>query len=111
MATAKKKTPEVQKQDNTLSFAIVYAAVGFLTFGHVFNANYVPPTPPTAQKECGDQPADYSSEYWDCLQFNITAKYSGDRGTPAFIAAYPAMIAGVGWPLYWGGKIAIEVTK
>lgn len=88
----------------------VYVVAGFLTFGHVFNANYVAPTPVI---DCGDKPdvlKDYEGNraWYDCERKRIDAKYSG---TTYFEAAFPAVYAAIGWPVYWGGKLAIKVTK
>jgi hypothetical protein len=86
----------------------VYVIAGFLTFGHVYNANYVPPQPLV---DCGKKPevlGDGWDEYWDCRRDNIDRKYGA---TPPFVAAIPAFYAAIAWPVYWGGKIAIKVTK
>jgi hypothetical protein len=65
---------------------IVYLVAGFLTFGHVYNRNYpgvcVPDT----------------DGYWVCKSESMDASFGG-------------VLAGFGWPVYWGGVLALEVTK
>ena len=89
--------------------AAAYVVGGFLTFGHVFNQNHVAPTPVV---ECGDEPGIIGSPEWRaysrCERANVAAKYSG---TTRFEAGFPAVYAGMFWPVYWGGWLAVEVTK
>jgi len=92
----------------TTALLVTYALGVFLTFGHVFNANYIEPTP---KIDCGERPTSIDvnwNAYWDCLRANIDAEYSG---TTRFQAGFPAAYAAIVWPIYWGGTIAIKVTK
>ncbi|MCG7507046.1 hypothetical protein [Mesorhizobium retamae] len=99
---------EVKKTPCGPLVLVAYVVAGFLTFGHVFNRSY---EPPTSVVDCGEVPDILSSEwdkYWVCRQDNIRAKYSGG----SFVqSALPAMAAGLIWPIYWGGVAAIKVTK
>lgn len=84
----------------------VYVVVGFLTFGHVFNANYVEPTP---VEQCGAKPNILDDrpgwdKWYDCT-------HPDWRMHTTLGASFPAMLAGAAWPVYWGGKLAIKVTK
>jgi hypothetical protein len=85
-----------------------YAIAAFLTFGYVFNENYVEPTPVV---DCGVVPKVMSGDwdaYWNCRKSNIEAIGSG---TTKFDAGFPAAYAAVLWPLYWGAHLGIKVTK
>jgi hypothetical protein len=83
--------------------AIAYVAVAFLTFGHVFNANYVPPRDCGARPSIVNQYENYETWY-DC-------EFGEPRPTHAFTVGYPAFFIGAFWPAYWAGKAAIEVTR
>lgn len=82
-----------------------YAVGAFLTFGHVFNDNYVEPK---STIECGAKPNILDDEtgwsaWYDCIHPPFSASKFG--------AAFPAVYAGLLWPAYWGAVGAIEVTK
>ncbi|TPJ86974.1 MULTISPECIES: hypothetical protein [unclassified Mesorhizobium] len=100
---------ETKQQSRTMPFIIAAYAIGaFLTFGHIFNQNYVEPTPVV---DCGQMPEVLGhgwDAYWDCRQSNI---YAPGTGTSRFEAGFPAAYAAIAWPIYWGGHFAIKVTK
>ena len=69
------------------AFLAGYALAGFLTFGEVYNGLRL--------ADCGNLGL---SEAIGCNWKKSTA-------------GLPAMSAGLVWPVYWAGRLAIEVTK
>lgn len=91
----------IEQTDMRRMGVFLYIVAAFLTFGHIFNAYFEPPV------DCGDMPEVFAKGwdgYWDCRAVNIaTERYVR--------AAFPAVLSGIAWPLYWAGSIAIKVTK
>lgn len=75
-----------------------YVIVGFLTFGHVYNG--VAP-----REDCGVRPNIIEEpDKWDRW-------YSCKNPRANDLFGFDSFMAGAFWPVYWGGKAAIEVTK
>lgn len=79
-----------------------YALGAFLTYGHVFNSLYV------ERGDCGVRPnmfaqAEAYQAWSDCRFPPFETTHVG--------AGFPSAVAGILWPLYWGGQAAVWVTK
>lgn len=86
----------------TTALGIAYVVIAFLTFGHVYNSNYVP------ERDCGARP--HSINEYDKYQAWENCRFGQPRPTTPLMAAFPATYAGAAWPLYWVGLAAIAVT-
>jgi hypothetical protein len=76
-----------------------YLLVGLMTFGSLFNARYEP-----RRGDCGPRPNSFEEphawmDWFDC-----------ENPDDPFVAAFPAIIAGATWPVYWAGRGAIWAT-
>lgn len=69
-----------------------YAVCGFLTFGYIYN---------TKVMVCGMEPS--PGKEW--LEWHSCWRNHGSWYPP------DAWAAGVGWPIYWGARVSIEITK
>lgn len=87
-----------------------YVIGAFATFGYTYNETYVDPV----KIECGTKPnimKDYDGNraWYDCETARISAKY--ERNSDATSVAFKSGFTAVYWPIYWGGRLAIEVFK
>lgn len=98
---------ETPKQVVPTLLIAAYMVGAFLTFGHVFNANY---EPPTQAAPCGWKPdvianPDGNRKWWDCRMEEVNS-----QRVDALDAGVLGTISAVAWPAYWAGRGAILVT-